>query len=294
MADDFSKPWVAENMAEFKAAIEAAERARWEKLVRGLVEAADEALPPHPDGYLTYAGKPKTDALRAAVRAARAELEEALKSNGMDAYGLSRGDLLRQRREAEDAYSEANHEREELESKLAEAQQRVLELENFAIEENHAIMTLTGIPRAGYSLQEEIRAQLEETRVDLEEAQQRVESLSGHVRRLLGDLSDAERAVEGWKFKGGMGANIAQESRGRFPSMGYMAHRREAEAALSEEPATGSPCCESLVCPWCKAELPQSKPGQQNAEPSDWDFCPACRGSFSFSKPERPATGVEE
>jgi hypothetical protein len=53
------------------------------------------------------------------------------------------------------------------------------------------------------------------------------------VSILLGDLSDAERAINGWKFTGGMGANIAQEDRGRFPTLSYRSHRAEAEALLS-------------------------------------------------------------
>lgn len=75
----------------------------------------------------------------------------------------------------------------------------------------------------------------ESLRARLASANARVKELSGHVRRLLGDLSDAERAVQGWKVQGGMGENIAQENRGRFPSLAYQAHRRDAEAALSPE-----------------------------------------------------------
>ena len=50
---------------------------------------------------------------------------------------------------------------------LATAVKRIEELEDAGIAENHAILKLTDVPREGYTLQEEIRAQLEEAQVEL-------------------------------------------------------------------------------------------------------------------------------
>lgn len=66
------------------------------------------------------------------------------------------------------------------------------------------------------------------------EDQARADRYQKALREALADLSDAERALEGWKFKGGMGVNIAQEDRGRFPTLAYRSRRAEAEAMLRE------------------------------------------------------------
>ena len=52
------------------------------------------------------------------------------------------------------------------------------------IEENHAIYTLTGPPREGYTLQQEIRAQLEEAHADVIAALRERDSLRALAVRL--------------------------------------------------------------------------------------------------------------
>lgn len=63
-----------------------------------------------------------------------------------------------------------------------------------------------------------------------------ITSLEAAMRKLLGDLSDAERTVTALRFTGGMGANIAQEDAGRFPSFQSKAHREEAESLMARGP----------------------------------------------------------
>lgn len=67
----------------------------------------------------------------------------------------------------------------------------------------------------------------------LHASEEREKVLRGMVAGLCGDLSDAERAIEGWKFKGGMGSNIASEDRGRFPSIGSRARHEAAREAIA-------------------------------------------------------------
>ena len=61
------------------------------------------------------------------------------------------------------------------------------------IAENHAIMTLTGPPRVGYSLQQEIRAQLEETQTERGELRAELERLK-FQRALRHEQAEALRA----------------------------------------------------------------------------------------------------
>lgn len=68
---------------------------------------------------------------------------------------------------------------------LATAVKRIEELEDAGIAENHAILTLTDVPREGYTLQEEIRAQLEEAQVELAAERERAEKLEKALRSLL-------------------------------------------------------------------------------------------------------------
>jgi hypothetical protein len=59
------------------------------------------------------------------------------------------------------------------------------------------------------------------------------------------------------------------------------------EAAESDGvPMTERAQAHSLTCPFCKATLPGS---EHYSRPEDWDFCPECRGRFSFSKPTERA-----
>lgn len=52
-------------------------------------------------------------------------------------------------------------------ARIDNLQQTITENVDEGIAENHAIMTLTGVPRAGYTLQREIRAQLEELQAEI-------------------------------------------------------------------------------------------------------------------------------
>lgn len=70
-------------------------------------------------------------------------------------------------------------------------------------------------------------------------AQDLVGKLSEALAGVLGDLSDAERAIRAYRFVGGMGANIAQEDKGRFPSFGYYGRREKAEALLARAKEQG-------------------------------------------------------
>ena len=63
-------------------------------------------------------------------------------------------------------------------------------------EENHAIFTLTGVPRDGYTLQQEIRAQLEEVNADNQDLREQLAEAQEEARQARNERMDGFKRAE--------------------------------------------------------------------------------------------------
>jgi hypothetical protein len=157
------------------------------------------------------------------------------------------------------------------------------------IAENHAIMTLTGPPRVGYSLQQEIRAQLEETQTERGELRAEVERLkemnAGHPTMCCGQcarqIREAKAEVE----------RLRTDSLSSAPP--YYRHwqeekakREKAEAALRELWQWSDP----MDLPRFVVELVRAAPSgtalEKHEKHPTGDYCIYCRAQWPCEEAE--------